>query len=201
MIVPEGWPFILVPACLGLGLAILGWIWAGWVVIGVGLVCLFVFRDPPRSFTAPPGVACAPADGRVERLELVEEGEQSRLRLGIRIPPFAPQVTRLPLDAELVEVVRRDAPIDAPREVLESSWRTRCGPMALRQVAGRFAHRVVFDKLPGATVERGARIGMIRFGARVEVDLPGPLTALVRVGDRVRAGGTPIARSAAPEVT
>ncbi len=200
MIVPEGWPFVLVPACVGVASAVLGWVWAGWILVTIGAICMVVFRNPPRSCTSPVGVACAPADGRVDLIQKLDEGPTHRLRLRVRIPPFAAQITRLPLAATLVEVDRLEAPAEAPREVLESIWTTVRGTLALRQVAGRFARRVVFDHSPGNHVERGARVGVMRFGARVEVDLPANATPLVKVGDRVRAGCTPIADWTAPEV-
>ncbi len=201
MIVPEGWPFVLIPACAGLASAILGWTWPGWLLVGVGVVCLVVFRNPPRSCAFPADVACAPADGHIDLLQEIEGGSASCLRLAVRIPPFAPQVTRLPIQATLVEIDRLDAPLDAPREALESTWSSARGPFALRQIAGRFAHRVVFDHSPGRLVERGERVGVMRFGARVEIDLPQGAKPLVQVGDRVRAGSTPIARWAGAEVT
>jgi phosphatidylserine decarboxylase len=200
MIVPEGWPFVLVPVCAGVASAILGWVWTGWSLVAVGVVCLVVFRDPPRSCELPAGVACAPADGRIDLLQKLDDGPAGRLRVRVRMPPFAPQVTRLPLEATLIEVDRLEAPLEAPREALESSWSTAYGTIALRQIAGRFARRIVFDHSPGRLVERGARVGVMRFGTRVEVDLPIDAMPLVHVGDRVHAGSTAIARWTKPEV-
>ena len=66
MIVPEGWSLILIPACLGVSAVALGWLIAGWILMSFAALNLIVFRNPPRVFSAPPGYACAPADGIVE---------------------------------------------------------------------------------------------------------------------------------------
>ena len=75
-----------------------------------------------------------------------------------------------------------------------SVWEGAAGRIGLKQIAGVIARRIVFDHAPGASVRRGDRIGLIRFGSRVDVFLPADAELLVRVGDRVRAGSSPLAR-------
>ncbi len=194
MIVPEGWPLVLTPACLGVAAVALGWPAAGWLLTGFAALCLLVFRNPPRTSDAAPDVACAPADGIVESFGPARDG--SEVRIVLRIPPFAPQVTRMPVSGTLETVSRESAAGVLLRECVTSAWGTRHGRVVLRQIAGRFARRVVFDHEVGETAERTARVGVLRFGSRVEVELPAGTVPLVTVGDRVRAGSSSLARMA-----
>lgn len=191
MIVAEGWPLVLLPACLGVAAVSLGWPAFGWASVAFAAASLYVFRNPPRSFDGPPEVALAPADGTVELVEAPEDGP---IRLVIRIPPTAPQVTRLPVAARLEEIGHESAAGGLLRECSTSLWATAAGPLTIRQIAGRFGRRIVFDHRAGDRVERGQRIGMLRFGSRVEVVLPPGASPTVETGARVRAGATPVAR-------
>ncbi|HYS70874.1 MAG TPA: phosphatidylserine decarboxylase, partial [Thermoplasmata archaeon] len=78
-------------------------------------------------------------------------------------------------------------------ERVETVLETPIGPVTLVQVAGTVARRIVTYRAEGDRVKKGQRIGMIRFGSRVEVTLPGDVRFVVRPGDRVRAGETTVA--------
>ena len=82
-----------------------------------------------------------------------------------------------------------------------SVWEGPAGRIALKQIAGLVARRIVFDHSPGDEVDRGQRIGLIRYGSRVDVFLPEDAEILVAVGDHVKAGETVLARFAAGTIS
>jgi len=205
MIAPEGWPFVLVPMCLGVVCIVLGWDLPGWILVGLGLFGLFFFRNPVRSCEAPSNVACSPADGTVIAVdrspgELVEMGLPRRVSVFMSV--FSVHVNRAPLDGRLVEyrynpgrkisAFKEKASLENEQNL--SLWETPWGPIAFKQIAGLIARRIVFDHREGDEVSRGDRVGLIRYGSRVDVFLPEEVEILVRVDDRVRAGETPLAR-------
>ncbi len=210
MIAPEGWPFVLIPMCLGIVCIVLGWDVPGWALVGLGLFGLYFFRDPARTCDAPPNVACSPADGRVIAVDDAPDDLAARglpLRISIFMSVFDVHVNRAPLDGRLVDYAYNPGrKISAFKEKASleneqnlSVWETPWGPLAFKQIAGLIARRIVFDHEPGDEVVRGDRVGLIRYGSRVDVFLPESAEILVKLEDRVRAGETPIARLPVPE--
>ncbi len=207
MIAPEGWPFILVPGLLGTGLVVLGFSWAGWILVGLGVFGLYFFRNPPRSCSAPADVVCSPADGKVivvgEAPEALAERGLPR-QVSIFMSVFDVHVNRAPIGGELVDyrynpgkkisAFKEKASLENEQNlcVLEGP----AGTVAFKQIAGIIARRIVFDLEVGDTVSRGDRVGLIRYGSRVDLFLPASAEVLVTVGERVRAGASPIARLA-----
>jgi len=204
VIAREGWPFILAPVCAG------GLLWlAGWTVIGapfvaLGLFGLAFFRDPRRSCDAPPTAVCSPADGRV--LVVGEAPEKLAARglpqqVSIFMSVFNVHVNRAAIAGTLVDysyhpgrklsAFKDKASLENEQNL--SLWEGPAGRVALKQIAGLVARRIVFDHRPGDRVARGERIGLIRYGSRVDVFLPAAATVLVAAGDRVRAGESVIA--------
>lgn len=205
MIAPEGWPFILLPGLLGTALVIVGFPWVGWVLVGLGAFGLYFFRNPPRACAAPPDVVCSPADGKVIRVgdapaELREKGLPRQVSVFMSV--FDVHVNRAPIGGELVEYrYNPGRKISAFKEKasLENEQnlcvlRGDAGTVAFKQIAGIIARRIVFDLEVGDTVSRGRRIGLIRYGSRVDLFLPADAEILVAVGERVRAGASPVAR-------
>jgi phosphatidylserine decarboxylase len=211
---PEGRPFIAVGAWLVGLLALLNWAWPGTatlalVIIGLLLFAwlLVFFRDPARDGPRGDRFVIAPADGRVCSIADVDEGmylHGRATRVSIFMNVFDVHVNRYPVSGE-IEVVHYipgeflNAALDEAATVNESSSvgiRGPKGPLLVRQVAGLVARRIVTDGQPGDTARQGERMGMIRFGSRVDVFLaPGtPLT--VALGDTVSAGATVIAEYA-----
>jgi len=204
MIAPEGWPFVLVP----LGAGIVGWV-AGWPAVGMplialGLFALFFFRNPSRSCSSEAGIACSPADGRVIKVcpappEMERRGLPQQVSVFMSV--FDVHVNRAAIGGELTEysynpgrkisAFKDKASLENEQNL--SVWEGPSGRIALKQIAGLVARRIVFDHSPGDAVLRGDRIGLIRYGSRVDVFLPGHATVLVEEGDRVRAGESPIA--------
>ena len=209
MIAREGWPFILIPLCAGAVAAAAGWPLVGAPLVAFGAFSAFFFRDPARQCTADAKVACSPADGRVLMAGPAPEGaavEGLPLQISVFMSVFNVHVNRAPVDATLVQYSynpgRTLAAYKDKASLLNeqnlSVWQGPAGRIALKQIAGLIARRIVFDHQPGAVVRRSDRIGLIRFGSRVDVLLPADAEILVNPGDRVRAGVTPLARLSLP---
>jgi len=210
-IAPEGWPFILP----GWTLVLLGaWVARGsaWLWVPEGLLLLLAvwllvfFRDPPRTGPRGDGYVIAPADGRIVDIAAVDEPmylHARATRISIFMSVFDVHVNRYPASGT-IELVRYNkgaflhaasdkASLD--NEQASVGLRTAPGPLLVRQIAGLIARRIVTDGRPGESAAQGARMGMIRFGSRVDVFLASaaPHAVRVAVGDRVRAGATVLA--------
>ncbi len=204
MIAPEGRIFVLVPVCLGIGALFLGWSWLGWPLVAFGVFALFFFRNPQRHCDHGPDVACSPADGKVIVVgsspeELVERGLPKQISVFMSV--FNVHVNRASMDGELVDYsYNKGRKISAFKEKASleneqnlSIWEGPFGRIGLKQIAGLVARRIVFDHRIGDHVSRGDRIGLIRYGSRLDIFLPDDAQILVRVGDRVCAGESPLA--------
>jgi phosphatidylserine decarboxylase len=207
MIAPEGWPFVLIPVFVGAVFWRLGWPWVGGALIVFGLFALFFFRDPARSCAADPMIACSPADGKVIKVcpapaEMEDRGLPQQVSVFMSV--FDVHVNRAAIAGELIEysynpgrkisAFKDKASLENEQNL--SVWEGPSGRIALKQIAGLVARRIVFDHSPGDSIQRGDRIGLIRYGSRVDVFLPEHATLLVSEGDRVRAGESPIAELA-----
>jgi len=211
-IAPEGWPFI-VPgwALVALGAWGVGawgaWVWAAlvpWTLIAVWL--LVFFRDPVRTGPRGDQYVIAPADGKIVDIRETDEPMYVRTRatrISIFMSVFDVHVNRYPVTGTN-ELVRYNpgrflhaASDKASLDNEQSSVGVRGarGPLLVRQIAGLIARRIVTDGKPGDRVTQGARMGMIRFGSRVDVFVPVAARPSLRVaiGDRVRAGATVLA--------
>jgi phosphatidylserine decarboxylase len=208
-IAPEGWPFIL--AGWGALALIAGatWRWGGWwwvpaVLLGAAALWLLVFfRDPARMGPRGEHLVIAPADGKVVSIADMPESMYLKAparRVSIFMNVFDVHVNRYP-SSGTVELVHynpgRFLHAAADKASLDNEQasigvRTVHGPVLVRQIAGLVARRIVTDGRPGDRVSQGARLGMIRFGSRVDVFVPLALRPVMRVqpGERVTAGVT-----------
>jgi phosphatidylserine decarboxylase len=187
------------PFALGFGivaLAVAFWsVVASLVPLALLAFCLFFFRDPERRSPPEPDAVLSPADGRV----LLAEGG----RVSVFLSVFDVHVCRAPLPGAIRSVThlpgrflaafRPEASEQNERTsiVVERGDATR---LTFTLVAGLVARRIVCKVAPGQHVASGERIGLIRFGSRVDVELPAGASIVVRRGDRVSAGETIIAR-------
>jgi phosphatidylserine decarboxylase len=205
MIAPEGWVFVCVPLALGAAALVLGWPWLGWPLAALGLFSLYFFRNPSRTCDQPPHVACSPADGRVVAVGDAPDGLASMglpRQVSVFMSVFDVHVNRAPADGTLVEYTynpgrKISAFKDKASLVNEqnlSIWQGPNGRVGVKQIAGLIARRIVFDHGIDDSVRRGERIGLIRYGSRVDVFFPDGTEILVAPGDRVRAGSSPLAR-------
>jgi phosphatidylserine decarboxylase len=188
-------------AAVGFALAGLG----APAVASLGLAAFvgFFFRNPERALPAEPALVVAPADGRVVEVGEVESADGSKtLRIGIFLSVFDVHVNRAPVAGRVVAVEREGGAYLAafdPRAPAENvrvtlTLETEAGArVRVVQIAGWLARRVVCHPRVGEWVARGARYGLIRFGSRTDVWLPGGSRPLVGRGARVRGGSSGIA--------
>lgn len=208
-IAAEGYPFILVPALGGALLFLFGYQVAAGFLLLVALACLAFFRDPQRSSHAPPDAILSPADGRVVRVAPAPASVAPlglATQLSIFMSPADVHINRAPIAGTVREVrlvAGRKFPAfrDKASELNEHSFVVLEGEavtVAYKQIAGALARRVVCDLRTGQAVARGQRVGLIKFGSRVDLFLPPAARVVVAPGQRTRAGLTVVARLAAP---
>lgn len=195
---------ILAPLALA-GVAALRWFppAAPVAFLAAGAVA-FAFRDPERDVVATPGVALAPADGRVMHLGPVfdEYWGIEMLEVGVFLALWDVHVQRSPLDGEIVAQRRkaggyRPAMTSAAthgNNQLATYLRTPSGPCTVTQISGLIARRILTWAGEGDRLAQGERLGMIKFGSQVTLRVPSNATPLVQVGDGVRGGLTPLFR-------
>lgn len=184
-------------------LSVAGWLWC-WpafaLSFGLLLFTLWFFRDPERTPPNEPMALVAPADGRVADIQTNADGSQT---IGIFLSVFDVHVQRAPLGGVITEVDYRRGKFHDARDArasTENEQRTLTLEAAdgyrvvVRQIAGLIARRIVGWRDQGSTVQRGERIGMIRFGSRVEIVVPVGTELTVRVGQHVKGGETVVAR-------
>ena len=207
----EGWLFIALFAAINI-LAFLFSVWLGVILLPLTIWCVAFFRDPERITPDEPGLIICPADGRI--LPLVDAvpplelglGQSARPRLSIFMNVFNVHVNRNPISGTVIAKSYRpgkffNASFDKA-SVHNERMSLRVRPegddgthdLAVVQIAGLVARRIVCDLVQGQGVRRGARFGIIRFGSRVDVYLPPATTVLVQEGQFVRAGETILAR-------
>jgi phosphatidylserine decarboxylase len=174
-----------------------GWAAPFWAL---ALFVLYFFRDPERVIPAGEGVV-SPADGRVVDVRQQDAGGQNYWKLSIFLSIFDVHVNRAPVDG-VVRDVRytkgRFRVASLPAASIENEQNTVTiaggrGDVVLKQIAGAIARRIVFTKKIGEPVRRGERVGLIKFGSRVDLLLPLYYTPTVAVGDHVRGGSMIIA--------
>jgi len=176
------------------------WYWALPFVI-LAAFCLYFFRDPDRK--APPGpVAVSPADGKV----VVVKPENGGQRISIFLNVFDVHVNRTPIPGKVTEIRYQEGQfLVASKEeashsneqnliTVEGTVGGKATRVAFKQIAGLIARRIVCYKKLGDTLAAGERIGLIKFGSRVDVQLGPEWEVAVRVGERVSAGSSVIAR-------
>jgi len=203
---PEGYPFIGGLALISL---ILFWVWTplGWLGVVATAWCGYFFRDPPRVTPLRDGLVVAPADGRVSLIgsavppEDLGLGTRPLPRVSIFMSVFDCHVNRSPVSGRIEKIVYRkglflNADLDKASEDNERNAFLIVAAnrrIAVVQIAGLIARRIVPFVNEGQTVAAGERIGMIRFGSRVDVYLPEGVTPLVAEGQTATAGETVIA--------
>jgi phosphatidylserine decarboxylase len=204
---PEGYPFI---GAFALAALVLFWLWPplGWVAVIAVLWCAYFFRDPARVTPAAAGLVVAPADGRVCQVVSVAPpqelglGERPLDRVSIFMSVFDCHINRSPVAGRIERIVYRpgkflSADLDKASEhnernafVLDTETGQR---LAVVQIAGLVARRIVCFARESDTIEAGQRIGMIRFGSRVDIYLPEGARVLAGEGQTAIAGETVLA--------
>jgi phosphatidylserine decarboxylase len=177
------------------------WVWSI-VPVLLALFFLWFFRDPQRSVPQGAGLVVSPADGKVTEALKITTPEGEALRLSIFLNVFNVHVNRSPITGTLRDVVYRKGqylnamnPASAEkneqnRAVVEADAGYR---VAFTQISGLLARRIVFRPKAGDRLERGQRVGLIKFGSRVDVLLPGNAELHVKKGDHVKGGSSILA--------
>jgi phosphatidylserine decarboxylase len=166
---------------------------------------MWFFRDPERRWIRGDDLIVAPADGKVVSVDEIHESAclgAMAVRISIFMNVFDCHVNRYPVSGTIeyrfynpgkfLNAAGEKASLDNEQSsvgVVNSR-----GRVLIRQIAGLIARRIVTDHPVGTTVTQGERLGMIRFGSRVDTFLPRGVTVLVKVGDTTRVGVTPVAR-------
>ncbi len=184
--------------------ALLAWlshpVWAVPAVLLAGFF-LWFFRDPERAIPPGPGVVVSPADGKVTSISPFSKDGVQRTRISIFLNVFNVHVNRSPIAGTVSEARYQrgkylNAMNPASAEQNEQNLVTVEGEthtVAFTQIAGLLARRIVFNKKIGDRVGCGERVGLIKFGSRVDVFLPASATLQIKVGDHVKGGMTVLA--------
>ena len=207
----EGLPFIAIAALLAIAALVFASRrggWPGWtltiVMIVVAIWVAYFFRDPERTGDRGDRVVTAPADGKVVLITEVDEPafiHGRALRISIFMNVFNVHVNRYPISGTVKYVQYNPGKFlnaAVEKSSLENEQRSvgiEAGPyrILVRQIAGLIARRIVTYSREGERVEQGERMGLIRFGSRVDVFLPTDAAVKVKIGDLTTAGTTTVA--------
>ena len=186
--------------------AVLVWATGGnwaWSIAPLLLAVFFLwfFRDPQRTVPADPGLIVSPGDGLVTETVAIATPDGPRQRISIFLSVFDVHVNRSPIGGVLGSVRYQrgqylNAMNPASADHNEQNIVTVRGQgieVTFKQIAGLLARRIVFNLREGDTVERGQRVGLIKFGSRVDVLLPLEAALRVKVGQRVKGGASILA--------
>lgn len=173
---------------------------ASWVLVAIPVLLaaffLWFFRDPNRPIPAGPGLVVSPADGKVTEVAPIRTPDGDRIRLSIFLSVLDVHVNRSPI-AGIVRSIQYkrgeflNAMDPASAERNEQSVVTMEGEgcvISLKLIAGLLARRIVFVPKEGDTLRRGERVGLIKFGSRCDLILPGDAHIRVERGQRVKGG-------------
>jgi len=184
--------------------AILVWLtsWP-WALIPLPLAAFFLwfFRDPARVIPAGPGLIVSPGDGLVTQTVRIETPEGPRQRISIFLSVFDVHVNRSPIAGTITEVryqkgLYLNAMNPASADQNEQNIVTVRGEsfeVTFKQIAGLLARRIVFHPVVGGAIGRGERVGLIKFGSRVDVLVPIEAQLRVKPKDRVKGGASVLA--------
>src|ERR1700679_4291789 len=197
--------FGFIAAAVLVWLVTASWIWA---VVPFLLACFFLwfFRDPQRPVPIEAGLVVSPADGKITEVARIQTLDGERIRLSIFLSVFDVHVNRSPIAGTVREVRYQKGKhlnaLDPKSGENEQNLVTVQGDdfdVTFSQIAGILARRIVFRFQPGDFVERGERVGLIKFGSRVNVLLPGHAHLRVALGQKVKGGASVLANIHPPQ--
>ena len=187
-----GLPLVLIAG----GLLGLGIYWLGAFFLILALLVLNFFRDPERPVTSEPGAMVSPADGKVVQIAEDEFAGRPVRRISIFMSPLDVHVNRSPIPGAITDITYRKgafhvaslerASIENEQNIFTVEGEE--GTVVVKQIAGLLARRIVFWKRQGDQLARGERVGLIKFGSRVDVLVEPGVEIRVKVGDHIHAG-------------
>ena len=162
---------------------------------------VWFFRDPSRTVPSGPGLIVSPADGKVEQAEWIETTSGSRVRISIFLNVFDVHVNRVPVSGIVTLAEYREGQflnaLDAESAVHNEQTLVTVDTgeysVSFKQIAGLLARRILCNLREGDRVTRGERMGLIKFGSRMDVLLPASVQLRVKAGDRVKGGSSVLA--------
>jgi phosphatidylserine decarboxylase len=200
--VKDAYRFAIPPMVLGVLCLGFGWYWAAGILIFLGLFVFYFFRDPERRIPADADAVLSPGDGHV--VEIVDELFDSKMghRISIFLAVWDVHVQRAPVAGRIVRVIYRPGKFYAALRGAASEKNeqnviyidTPKGTLVFKQIAGAIARRVICWKREGEMAALGERVGMIRFGSRVDVWLPMEAQVIARLGQKVKGGESVLAK-------
>jgi len=209
----EGWKFVPVFAAVTVLLFLL-WQPLGWIGVGLTIWCYYFFRDPQRVTPTREGLMISPADGVISLIEPAAPppelgmGPELRTRVSVFMNVFNCHVNRVPVPGRITKIAYRPgkflnasldkASVDNERNALVVQMEDG-REVAVVQIAGLVARRILCEVPEGAVLQTGDRFGMIRFGSRVDVYLPHGVEPLVCLGQIMVSGETVLADLASNE--
>jgi phosphatidylserine decarboxylase len=190
----------------GLGfviVAVIAWyvshlLWLVALPVVLAMFFLWFFRDPSRQVPDGPGLIVSPGDGKVEEVEWIEFPDGGRLRMTIFLNVFDVHVNRVPVggvvtlaehhEGQFMNAMKPESAVHNEQTLItiDAGGYT----VSFKQIAGLLARRIVCNLKVGDRVERGQRMGLIKFGSRVDVLMPAETNPRVKVGDRVKGGSS-----------
>jgi phosphatidylserine decarboxylase len=200
--VKDAYRFALPPLIAGAVCLIPDWKWPAGILIFLGCFVFYFFRDPERTIPSEADSVVSPADGHV--VQIVEEPLDTVMgrRISIFLSIWDVHVQRAPVAGSIANVVYRPgrfyaalrsaASVENEQNIIYV--RAQAGTLVFKQIAGAIARRVLCWKNVGEMVSLGERVGMIRFGSRVDVWLPAGAQVVVRRGQSVKGGASILAK-------
>lgn len=202
---PEGWVFIIPVVILAALALLIQWYVAAIVLSAASAFLLNFFRDPHRAGSTRHVDVLSPADGTVVLIKDVPDGEiwpGLTRQVSVFMSVFDVHVNRAPITGKIVHyryMPGKKIPAMSHKSSEENEQNLvvmtdeRGAVLAFKQIAGLLARRIVFDRKEGDRVERGERVGMIKFGSRVDVFLPANAEIRVKNGEKVKVALTVLA--------
>ena len=199
--VKEGYYFGVPPLLLGGASYLLRWNMAAVLLVCLALFVFSFFRDPERAIPSEAGAVVSPGDGRVVVVTEEENAGRPGKRVSIFLAVWNVHVNRSPAAGTITKVeyrrgkflaaMRERASVENEQNIFTLS--TEAGEIVFKQIAGLIARRVVSWKKAGEKVARGERVGLVRFGSRVDLWVPKEAEILVKMGESVKGGSSVLA--------
>jgi phosphatidylserine decarboxylase len=194
--VSDAYKFAVPAIVLGIVFVLLHLSYVAVLLFIVGAFICYFFRNPDRPIPDGANLIVSPADGKVVKISKREENGEQTVSIFLNI--FNVHVNRSPISGELKQLEHKRGKFkvaydEEASRVNEQNILTIAAPgieVVVRQIAGLIARRVICWKKPGYALKRGELFGLIRFGSRVDVVVPGKVKVLAKVGDRVKGGSS-----------